>query len=60
MKCDMEVGHSMVKIVCKLLLVCQQLKMETMYSLRLYPTDLTYTKSAIRLLFTQIKLHKIL
>jgi len=51
MKRGMEVGHSMLKIVCKLLLVYQHLKMATMFSLRLYTTDLTYIKSAIKLVF---------
>jgi hypothetical protein len=48
MKCGMEVDHSMLRIVYKLLLVRQQLKMATIYSLRLYPTDLTYTKFAFK------------
>jgi hypothetical protein len=49
MKCGMEVDHSMLRIFYKLLLVYQQLKMATMYSLRLYPTDLKYTNSAFKL-----------
>jgi hypothetical protein len=49
MKCGMEIDHSMLRIVYKLLLVCQQLKMETIYSFRLYPADLTYTKSVFKL-----------
>ena len=51
MKCGMEVDHTMFKIVCKLLSVCQRLKMATIYSSRLYPTDITYIKSAIKLVF---------
>jgi hypothetical protein len=64
MKCGMEIDHSMLRIVCKLLFVCQQLKMETIHSFRLYPTDLTYTKSVFKLVFytnkikqKQYKLH---
>ena len=59
MKCGMEVDHSVVNIVYKLLLVYQQLKMATIYSLRLYPTDLTHTKSAFKLVFYTNKLNKI-
>ena len=51
MKCGMEEDHNMLRIVYKLLLVCQQLKMATIYSSRLYPTELTYTKSAFKLVF---------
>jgi hypothetical protein len=46
--CGMEVDHNMLRIVYTPLVVCQQLKMETIYSLRLYPTDLTSTKSAFQ------------
>jgi len=66
MKCGMEVDHSMLSIVYKLCLVCQQLKTATMYSVRLYPTDLTSTKSVSKLVFytnkikqKQYKLHYI-
>jgi hypothetical protein len=41
MKCGVEIGHSTLKIVCKLLLVYQQLKMATMYSLRFFTQNIT-------------------